>query len=143
MRMRSIRGSSLWYFVLGAICVLYMLYFGQKTYHHPNWKNYYVYFNIYHLIAIPMLIFSTAGFITLVIRDSFLITLDGFKKRILLFISLVLTLIYLGYVTLMFMLKEMQPIGITNIYNLLFVVDGAIVSLGVYKDRVYPTKIAG
>ncbi len=143
MRMRSIRGSSLWYFVLGAICVLYMLYFGQKTYHHPNWKNYYVYFNIYHLIAIPMLIFSTAGFITLVIRDSFLITLDGFKKRILLFISLVLTLIYLGYVTVMFMLKEMQPIGIINLYNLLFVINGIIVSLGVYKDRVYPTKIAG
>ncbi len=143
MRMRSIRGSSLWYFALGAICVLYMLYFGQKIYYHPNWKNYYVYFNIYHLIAIPMLIFSTAGFITLVIRDSFLITLDGFKKRILLFISVVLTLIYLGYVTVMFMLKEMQPIGIINLYNLLFVINGIIVSLGVYKDRVYSTKIAG
>lgn len=139
--MRSIRGASLWYVVLGAVCVLYMLYFGQKIYHHPNWKNYYIYFNIYHLIAIPMLIFSTAGFITLVIRDIFLITLDGFKKRILMFISVVLTLIYLGYVILLFMLKEMQPIEIINIYNLLFVVNGVIVSLGVYKDRVYPTNI--
>ncbi len=132
--MKRIRLSSLLYVILGVICVIYNFYFIKNIYYSPNLEYYSLYYNIYCLVAIPLLFFSIAGFVTVVIRDIFSITISKSKKRVFKFISIILILIYAGFLIFTFISKEILNINIISIYNILFIIFGLIFSLGAHKD---------
>lgn len=132
--MKRIRLSSILYIILGIICVVYNFYFIKNIYYSPNLKYYYLYYDIYCLVTIPILFFSITGFVVIVIRDIFSIKLSKSKKRIFRFISIILILIYVGFLIFTFISKEILNTNIISIYNMLFIIFGLIFSLGAHKE---------